>query len=1715
MTEIQKNVTKARLTAGEIRSLYEFATSVSVTRNAEDLRKLQVQSTHVARLRDQFETAQIAVLSASTDSQPKEDKLYYEIMAMLYSIEVLCNDLFLIDKTSQTQNNTVHHTQSNTVPLPKIQLSKFTGEMVEWTNYISIFNSLVHNNTQLNGVQRLHYLLSTLHKEPLALIRHLPITEENYNVAYKLLVDRYENKRLIGDKHLEAILGLPSFSTNPSGYLRRFVATLKENLEALKALGFDVDSWSFILLHILSKKLSVDVRTRFELEHSMHAIPTFNHLLSFLEIQLKVLENVAGVKVSAAFKHNANTASCHTILQNTVCSFCNDKEHNIHRCPKFDELDLSQRKAFVQKQKLCFNCLRTHGPKCTSKYTCRVCQQRHHTKLHDNIQSTKYSLNTSTLTPGSVPQHEGAVPSLSTTVHPPVFSTVHRHSAKLLPTAVVTVVDRYGQDHRVRALLDSASHVNLLSEHVAQKLNLKRTRSGAIDPVGDSDAIHTNGSVLLTLKIGIEGERSTLTEEAWVMKRITKDLPLCPLPSEVKEACAHLELADPHFDVPGPIDLLIGSDWYFEITEEKKLRLGDHMPKAILTKFGWALMGSVPIDTNVCVNSTSVTTLACTLSLEATLQRFWEIEEAPHPPVEDPENVLCEKHFLETHSRDHEGRFTVRLPFKPGRKQLGGTHAVALKRFHNLERRLLREPALREMYVAFIEDYIEQGHMRLAEDISADRYFLPHHGVLKETSSTTKLRTVFDASTASTTGVSLNNILMPGPKLQQSIEDIILRFRLHQVVFTGDIKQMYRQVKMHNEDCKYQTILWRKSPEVPICQYELTTVTYGVSSSAYLAMRVVHELAVLNESKYPEASKALQESLFVDDIVCGSSTLRSARTLQQDIIAILSQGGFQLRKWSSNSPELLKSMPLDHLETPFRFQEAGDNVFKILGMEWSSQADAFLYHVTNIGAATTKRGILSNIARLYDPCGYLTPVTYNMKVLMQTLWLKQLDWDEHLPAEYIETWQKFVAQLGSLSQLRIDRNIVHGEATVCELHGFSDASERGYAAAVYLRVASATSTFKVNLIMAKSRVAPIKQRLTIPKLELCGALLVSGLLAHVKQILQGKIRIDSVTAWCDSLICLAWIRTPPHKLQTFESNRVSQIQGTIPAECWRHVPSDINPADCASRGLLPADIVNHPLWWDPLWLHDDPTTWPSDCNPLTASEDLPGLRVTPITCAVMREEWNLMTQYSSLSQLSSVIGWCLRFAHNCSNPANKRKGALTLQELDHALQKAIKVVQRSNFTDEIAALESSKPVKGSLHRLNPFIDANGVLRVGGRLTHSSIPYEAKHPAILPKGHHLTRILIEHYHRLYCHVGPAALTSLLHRRYWILSARNVVRHVIFKCMKCFKLKARPSAPYMGDLPASRTRPARAFERCGADFAGPFSIKSSVLRGSKVHKAYLCVFVCFATKAAHLEVVSDLTTEAFVACLSRFVSRRGLPTDIYTDCGTNFVGTRRHLDEVSKHLSATDNQNALAAGARKQQVNWHFNPPLAPHMGGLWETAVKSAKSLLKRVVGEQTLTFEELITTFARIEAVLNSRPLCPLSSDPDSIDILTPGHFLIGQPLLALPEYNYEHTPLNRLNRWKLIQHMSQCFWRRYQAEYLHTLQERRKWNKHVTNLKVGDLVIIQEPNLPPLQWKTGRITKIFPGSDGTVRVVEMKTASQSTLTRVVTRLVPLPSNEN
>lgn len=439
----------------------------------------------------------------------------------------------------------------------------------------------------------------------------------------------------------------------------------------------------------------------------------------------------------------------------------------------------------------------------------------------------------------------------------------------------------------------------------------------------------------------------------------------------------------------------------------------------------------------------------------------------------------------------------------------------------------------------------------------------------------------------------------------------------------------------------------------------------------------------------------------------------------------------------------------------------------------------------------------------------------------------------------------------------------------------------------------------------------------------------------------------------------------------------------------------------------------------------------------------------------------------------------------------------------------LKYVQSLCFSDDIDVLLRGKVLSKSsrIKSLDPYLDPQGLLRVGGRIQDSVLPFDCQHPIILGN-HFVTRLLIANAHLRTLHGGSTLTLRLLFERFWIVRAKVLVKSVIAHCVPCTRSRGVLCSQRMANLPEPRVTRSRPFQHVGVDYAGPVAVKSFGGRGFRAHKAYIAVFVCLSIRAIHLELVFDYTSNTFLAAFKRFCARRGQPTTLYSDNGTTFVGASRELGRSFGKLQQDPN---LATFLLNDGIEWKFIPPSSPHFGGLWEAGVKSVKFHLHRIIGDHTLSGEEFATLLCQVEACLNFRPIAGFSDDPDDLSYLTPGHFLIGAPILAPPEHSVLNISEGRLSRWKLVQLLSERFWSLWSKEYLRTLQKRHKWQTRCPNLSVGDIVLLQNDNLPPTKWDLGRVLECYPGHDGLVRVCSVKTA-QTTLTRPIHKLCKLPT---
>lgn len=1631
------------------------------------------------------------------------------------------------------------------LPIPEVPLPTFNGDYKGWTPFKNLFDSLVDGRASLSGSQKMHLLKSHLRGDAAQLLQSLQISDDNYAEATRILENRYDNKRFIIEDHLRTFTSSPKIQDESASAIKKLHDVIIETTRALTVLAVPVNHWDLILIFIAVEKLDHDSRRHWEMQMTRERLPTLKQLTDFLDNRWQALEMMPKKQQSkqsvgtSALNKKSNvramiSESNASSQSEKSCPIC-DGSHNPFNCESFIALDIDGRIKLLADANRCYNCLRTghRSPVCPSNKRCQTCKSKHHTLIHQRYANSPKGVCVTTTTSNSaehqistnVPNSTVPTTSSSTTLtSSTVYTNESPRSAVLLATAMVLVRGANNSCHRLRALLDSASDSCFVTDAAVKRLQIEsKPTSMSISGIGHTDAGKSFSKVVLFL-FSRHDPKFALTVNALTIPKITGKLPAQHISHERWQHLQNIPLADPQYHVPKSVDLLLGADILGLCLRDGQLASDNGSPFALNTAFGYILFGQIEIQSSSHIRSlTGCTSLdECDTqerSLDTLLRSFWEIEELSSNRFHTPSEQQCEEHFQQTHLRTEDGRFVVALPFSASAQPLGDSRLSASIRLHQLERRFRSSPELKSLYVEFMRDYEDQRHMELIDPSERNRpntYYLPHHGVMKSSSTTTKLRVVFDASNRTTTGISLNDNLLTGPKVQHDITSIVIRWRAHKFVLMADVRQMYRQIRVASGDCDFQRILWRESESEPVRDYRLLTVTYGTSAAPFLAIRCLQQLASDASSEYSLAANAILNETYVDDIMTGASDYNTLISLKDQLNELLYSAKLELRKWSSNNDQFLNTIPIAHrLQQQSRDLSFGEQV-KALGIIWDPETDEFSIRVNlkPIDKETTKRSILSDTAKLYDPLGWLSPSIIVAKKLLQDLWQQGTGWDDPLPYKIVQRWSAFREQLAMLQQIRIPRWFGGVANEFVELHGFCDASTLAYAAVVYARVIRPAGEVIVSIVSSKTKVAPIKT-VSLPRLELCGALLVAKLLESIRTALyQTETR---TFAWSDSQVALGWLRGNPNRWRPFVANRVTEAINLVAPSSWKYISTHDNPADCASRGLTPLQLKSFTKWWSgPEWLRLPVDRWPQYRFNEIDIDKLPESRRVQVYALAARVTNDgltyLLEKYSSLRTLQRVTAWCNRFCINARLPKSQRHvGELTASEMHGALTYWVKETQSVGFPDEINCCLNKTDVadKSRLRPLHPHIDALGVLRVGGRLANSHLNPEAKYPIILPKYSPLTNLIIAQTHTQTFHGGSSIMLAQLHRSFWILGAKSLVRRYVHNCTTCARYSSKCFSQLMGQLPATRVTPSRPFLNTGVDYAGPISIKASRLRNATSTKGYIAVFVCLATKALHLELASDLSTNAFLAAYKRFTARRGKCAHMFSDNGTNFVGADRELSSLLQS-AITDNNSVIARHFASDGTDWSFIPPASPHLGGLWEAGVKSVKNHLRKILGNARLTFEEFSTVLAQIEACLNSRPLCPMTDDPADCDALTPGHFLIGEALTTVPHPNLTDINMNRLDRWQLVQRLYQHFWRQWSDEYLRKLQSRPKWTGTKPNISVGQLVLVTHENTAPAKWPLARVVATRPGKDGLVRVAVLK-CGDSAIERAITKLRPLP----
>ena len=1604
---------------------------------------------------------------------------------------------------------------------------KFDGKLTSWVAFWQEYEMAIHTKVDMLDKVKLVYLKQAIQDPGLqTTIADLGIEDGAYTKAINLLHTRYQKPRVMHRLFSEELRDLKSKGKAGLHQLADSAQHILLGFTRLKKLGV-----SEVITSCIESVMGPELREHWlNFSEPFKETPPAEKIIDFIRMRADREEGinlskphhneqkhnkpkpakkkglVAGTPVASQPAVVSTPSTAPRVAPSGIydpsqkrefapckydCSLCHEK-HYCYHCSKFKAFTPKQRREHVTAKNLCINCLKPNHTveQCRSIYKCSVCNQKHNSMVHDEgmtISSPALGLASASAT---IPDG-------------------------LLMTATVLVNGSNGIQTTARAFIDSGSSVTLISNKLKNALALKSTgQHMTIDGVAGFVGQTQHPVVKLTLS-SPKDKKWERQITAIALPKVIRDLPLRDASSTIGlPHLQKLELADPLYHKVGPVDMLLGLDVFPYIFRPGREEGPPNTPVAWDTVFGWTVLGMYSSDG--CKKAIAAPALiADPLNAQTTsdqmLFHLWKAEEQPRPEskVHSTEEERVEAHFSQTHQYlNEERRYQVTLPLTLGDHELGETRKRALFRAQANERSLAKKKKL-DQFNAVMEEYVSLGHAVAVSPPDLDsppssHYYMPVHAVTKEASTSTKVRAVFDASAPSATGISLNDLLAVGPTLQPTLINILLKFRSYPTAISGDISKMYREILLSPGDRPYHRFLWRKELTEPWQDWEMQRVTFGVTSSPYLAIKTLIQTALDHGTAYPQAQEHILSSFYVDDFFGGANTEKQAVVLRQQINEILIKGGFTIKKWRSSSPKVLKSIPAE-LQEQIPDQKLLDSHSacypKALGLLWDSRRDEMATHVEmSPGYASTKRGVAADIAKTFDVLGWLSPTILVMKKLYRKLWQKKLGWDQAIPEEDQNNHKTWREDMPLLANIRLPRHYCQGrKPTTITLQGFSDASNHAYSAVVYLRAAYESGPPTSALVCSKTRVAPLDTR-SIPELELCGAHILAKLLKDVSSTLG--IATSHIMAYVDNTSVLAWLDGQPKRMKLYVANRISKTNSLMPSQVWHYVPTHENPADCASRGLSARELLEHKLWWHgPPWLEKEPLVRPDIPGRTKEDEDTDQAhqpKSAQVVAALLPSPDPIFENCSNTwNRVVRVLCRILRFITRARKKPIPSSDILSVEEVEAADLILKQRSQQRIFSLELSQLKASPPQplnnKSSVLALHPEIGKEGLLRVGGRLRHSNLNEQQKHPVILGARDRYTKLILTHYHLQLMHAGPTAVLRHSADQFYITGARRLAREICQTCVTCRRSAARLGPQLMGQLPPARVEPNFVFHNTGLDYAGPYYLKEGYIRRPVTIKCWMAVFVCFCTKAVHLELVKDASSESLVACLGRFCSRRGLPHTIHSDNGSAMTGAKNELTRLYSVLNAKQTQDSITTYLLSQKVRWKMTPVKAPHFGGLWEAAVKAAKYHLKREIGTRLYTYDELETILCHAEACLNSRPLGVMTSHPvDGMIPLTPGHFLVGRALSTYPISKISHSP-GPADRWDHCTKVTQNFWHRWSHEYLQQLQRAVKWHKPHKNFSVGDIVLLTEDETYQTQWITAKILAVYPGQDGVVKAVDIQ----------------------
>lgn len=1643
---------------------------------------------------------QIEVLS-NLDTTPSRPSASAEVMALANAIQ---NSLVL-----------------SRLPAPEPPV--FKGDSLQFVSWKLSFQTLI-DGKDLSSPEKMFFLQRYLGGSALKAVEGFfySMTDDSYKGAWALLEERFGHTFKIQEAFRDKLNSWSKIGGFNSQALQEYADFLKACKEAmthipgLKVLDDCKENQK------LSSKLPDWAASRWNRQVSRsleekRQYPLFEDFVSFVSKEAMIacnpISSVTALKALSANDDKKDTRSRkkdrsttlvtsadstdtkvgRQISKDRFCKFCKQSTHFLARCSELQKKSISDRLKFVKENRLCFGCLwQGHSSKdCQRRHTCDTCKGKHPTMLHQDRPKKKPE-----------PSSNEGQEEVKTEEYSAVSCKVQNECSRtsMIVPVWLSSSSRPSKEVLTYAILDNQSDATFITEETASKITVEKTTVRlSVKTVTSPQAVSAPSQLIKDLVVrGMHSEKKIT-----IPKTYTREFIPCEnsqiSTGDMAETWGHLRhLAD---EIPSlqscEVGLLIGTNCQAAGLPRQIIAGEDDEPYAVRTDLGWSIVNGGNIGSLQICHRIKTKELP-----EVTPQEILNVLQTDFEDTKGGEKMVSQEDikFLEILeagiSQAEDGHLMMPLPFKEVPK-LPDNKTTAVVRLRHLKKKLQRDSQYYDRYKTFMNNIIDKGDVEIADGLGehGNVWYIPHHGVY-HAKKPNKVRVVFDCS-AKHQGETLNDHLLTGPDLLNSLTGVLHRFRQYPVTIMGDIERMFHQFLVNEEHRNFLRFLWWENGDLDTQpkEYRMKVHLFGAASSPGCANFGLKYLAKQHESEFPRAAQFIQRNFYVDDGLQSCKTDEEAVSLVKETQELCQQGGLRLHKFISNSQIVLDSI---------KASECADSVTDIslyqgklstvLGVQWCVGTDAFTYKFQPKSQPSTRRGILSTVSSIYDPLGFIAPVVLVGKKILQEMCRSGIGWDDPLPESLHSHWESWKDDCTKLSQVSIPRCLQPKDFKVLrrEIHHFADASSQGYGQCSYLRLVGSDEVY-CTLLSAKSRVAPLKGT-TIPRLELTAAL-VSALMSYtLKEELE--IGIDEEYFWTDSKVVLSYISNEAKRFHVFVSNRVHKIRQHSDPGQWHHISTEKNPADHASRGTSVSTLIQSNWFSGPDFLWNKSWKAPEEDISWDISIGDPEVKKTvSLATSSAKTAPSILERLKVFSDWSKAVAAIARL-QRVARKVKDRSGLASYEERTHAVNYIVKLVQSQAFPEEIKALQKDKCVKSTspLSGFNPYIDDKTILRVGGRLKHADMSSKVKNPVLLPKESHVSKLLVLHNHGKVQHQGRGITQNELRQNgYWILGGSRLVQSIIHKCAVCRKHRRPVEEQAMADLPEDRLTPAPPFTFSGMDCFGPFIIK----KARKEYKRYGLLITCLCCRGVHIELLEDLTTDCFINALRCFIAIRGTVRQLRCDQGTNFVGANNEFKQAMKEMDMKRIEVFLA----KRQCEFLFNVPSASHTGGVWERQIRSIRSVLRVVLSNSAGRLDDasLRTFFYEAAAIVNSRPLSVLNlNDPTTEEPLTPNHILLMKSEQALPppgSFSKEDVYLTK--RWRRVQYLSDVFWARWRKEYLLNLTERKKWCKPRRNVMVGDVVLIKDDTTNRMDWHLAIVTDTTQDEDGLVRRVKVTVGSK------------------